>query len=78
MLFSPDRNYVYVIERVTHAILTYKSSGGLLHHVLQSRTQLAGSGVVARISENFSQHRGRSTKLTFLTINEFPQSPRPN
>lgn len=78
MLFFPDRNYIYAIELITRAILTYKSSGGLLHHVLQSRTQLAGSGVVARISENFPRHRERSAKLTFLTINEFPRSPRPN
>lgn len=78
ILFFPGGNYVCVIEPVTRAILTRKSSDGLLHRALQSQAQLAGSGVVARISENFSRHRGRSTKLTFLTINEFPRSPRPN
>jgi len=48
--------------------------------IAQSRTQLADSGVVVRISENFPfpWHHGHSTKLTFLTINEFPWSPRLN
>lgn len=71
-------NYVYYWTRNQNAIPARNSSGGLLHRALQSRIQLAGSGVVVRISENFPRYHGRRTKLTFLTINEFPRSPRPN
>lgn len=76
ILFFCD--YVYYRTRKQNAIPARNSSGGLLHRALQSQIQLAGSGVVARISENFPWYHGRRTKLTFLTINEFPRSPRQN